>query len=393
MVYLVKNSFWVSANTVITSVFAFALSVAFARFVGKETYGTYQFLLSLSSILGALTLTGMNSAVTQAVARGFEGVFKNSVKTQIKFGVIPFLVGVATALYYLINGNQTLSLSILIVASLLPIANALNTWSYFLGGKKDFKNSFLYGQIINFIYYVGMIFCIFIFPNAIILISINFLLLTISNLIVYFIVINRYKPNENNEEEALSYGKKLSLSSILPAIALNIDNILVFHFLGAASLAIYAFASNIPERLGGFLRPISTIAMPKFSEKDPEIIKQILPQKTFQLFVIAAVAGLFYILIAPFIFKIFFPSYLESVIYSQVYAIAIIINITGSLSLMSMFAKRSNKIHTLNITYPVFNIAILSIGGYFFGIWGIILGKITSNLFLLASTLYYNKTS
>ena len=121
----------------------------------------YQFLISISSILGAMTLTGMNAAVIQAVARGFEGVFKKSVETQIKFGIIPFVAGVIASLYYLLNGNHVLSVSILIMAIFLPFANALNTWGSFLSGKKDFKNSFVYSQIINIIYYAGMISCIF----------------------------------------------------------------------------------------------------------------------------------------------------------------------------------------------------------------------------------------
>ena len=88
MVYLAKNSFWMNSNTVITSGFSFILSIAFAHLVSKETYGVYQFLISISSIIGGLTLIGMNSAVTQAVARGFEGVLRESVKVQLKFGLL-----------------------------------------------------------------------------------------------------------------------------------------------------------------------------------------------------------------------------------------------------------------------------------------------------------------
>ena len=389
MVYLVKNSFWMNTSTVITSIFAFILSITFARFLDKETYGMYQFLISISSILGAMTLTGMNAAVIQAVARGFEGVFKKSVETQIKFGIIPFVAGVIASLYYLLNGNHVLSVSILIMAIFLPFANALNTWGSFLSGKKDFKNSFVYSQIINIIYYAGMISCIFIFPNAIVLIFANFLLVTISNLIVYFAVIKKYKPNENNEAEALSYGKKLSLSSILPMIALNIDNIAIFHFLGATQLAIYAFASNIPERIGGLLRPISTAAFPKFAEKDPEEIKKVLPKKTLQLFLLSLLGGVFYLILAPFVYKIFFPQYIDSIFYSQIYVLVIIIATTSSLPMVSLFATRSKGVYKFNIYNPLFNIVIIISFVYFWGIWGAIFGKIISNLFQLVISSYF----
>ncbi len=393
MVYLAKSSFWINASTVTAALFAFALSIAFSRFVSKETYGIYQFLISISSMLGVLTLTGMNSAVTQAVSRGFEGVFKNSIKIQIKFSVIPFLAGIIASLYYFINGNQTISISIFAIALLLPFANAFNTWGGFLGGKKDFKNAFRYAQIINFIYYAGMIACIYFFPKTVALIITNFFLLTITNLIVYLIVLKKYKPNKNNDNETLAYGKKLSLSNILPTIALSIDSLAIFHFLGATELAIYAFASNIPIRLGGLLRPISMAAFPKFAEKKPEELKKVLPRKTLQLFILSLTGGIIYILLAPFIFKIFFPQYMESVFYSQVYAINVVIGITANLLMTSLSATRSEKVFLLNILNPFFNIIAVVSLIYFFGIWGAIAGKMISNGFALLSNYLLQKNN
>lgn len=383
MVYLVKNSFWVNANTIVTSIFAFTLSVIFARLIDKEVYGTYQFLISVSGILGALTLTGMNTAVTQAVARGFDGVLSASIKTQTQFAIIPFLAGIGASIYYFIQGNSILSFAIVVIAILLPITNTLNTWYPFLSGKKNFKSIFYYSFIINVIYYSGLITCIIIFPYTFTLICVNFFLLACSNCIVYLLVKRKYPTKGGTEDKAIDYGKKLSLSNILPMIALNIDNIAIFHFFGATHLAIYAFASNIPERLGSLLRPIAMVSFPKFAEKDQREMSKILPRKTLQLFTLALVGGLIYLGIAPLFFKIFFPQYIESVIYSQIYAIAIIIGITGQLPLTSLLATRSKSIYKFNILSPLFSIIAISSLVYFFGIWGAITGKIFSNSFSL----------
>ena len=393
MVYLTKNSFWINANTVITSIFAFAISIAFARLLPKDIYGTYQFVISISAIIGSFTLTGMNTAVTQAVARGFEKVFPESVRTQIKFGMIPAILGLGFSLYYILNQNSVLSISLIAVAILLPIANALNTWGAFLSGKKEFKDYFKYSQIINIIYYGGTTLVILFLPKALFLILANFILNTIANFVVYKLIIKKHKPNDNNEEEALSFGKKFSLSNILPMIALNIDNIVIFHFLGATNLAIYAFASNIPDRLGGLLRPISMVAFPKLAEQEPSDIKANIFKKTSLLFVISLAAGLFYILIAPFIFKTFFPFYIESVKYSQLYSLAIILGVTSGLPMIAMYARRINKVHILNISYPIISIAMLCFGGYLWGIIGVIFAKIASNLLLLGGSLCINKFS
>lgn len=382
MVYLIQNSFWVNANTVITSFFSFLLSVSFAHYVSKDTYGTYQFLISISSIIGGLTLIGMNNAVTQAVARGFDGVLKESLKTQIKFGVISFIFGASISLYYLINDNGTLAFSILIISIFLPVTNALNTWTAFLSGKKDFKYLFIFSQIINITYYIGLITTIFIVPKVIPLIFIGFILNLISNYIAYNLVIKKYNPSEESEDSAISYGKKLSFSSILPMIALNIDNIIVFHFLGPIQLAIYAFASNIPERLGGLIKPISSVAFPKLSTKSASQISNALPEKIVRLFIFSMLFSLFYYFISPFLFKIFFPQYLDSIVYSQVYALAVAFSITASLPITSMYAIRSKYIYTLNAAYPIVSIGLVLILTYYFGIWGVVFAKVLSNVVL-----------
>ncbi len=391
MVYLASGGFWVNLNTIISNIFALMLSLAFARFVSKDTYGTYQFLISLSSIIGGFTLMGMNNAVTQAVARGFEGTFQASIKEQIRFSLIPFIVGLCISLYYFLAGNNTISISILIIAILLPITNTLNTWTAFLNGKKDFKNIFLFSQIINILYYAGLTSIIFIKPQVLPFILISFLLNTLANILIYRLILSKYQPNNKNDAEAIKFGKKLSISNILPTIATNIDNLVIFHFLGAAQLAVYVFASSIPERLGSLLRPISNVAFPKMSTKKPEEIASIIPKKTLQLFLLSLTGGAIYVIFAPLIFKILFPTYTSSIVYSQVYTFATILHITTSFPLTALYATLSKKIYNINLSYPIYNIIFIYSGAYFFGIWGVIFAKIASNTILLAQAQYYTK--
>lgn len=389
MVYVAKNTFWINANTTILTLGSFALSILFARFVPKDIYGIYQFTLSIGLILGAFTLTGMNAAVTQAVARGFDGVFKSAVRIQIKFATIPFFIGTLIALYYLLQNNLTLSIGVFLTALLLPLTNTLNTWSAFLAGKKKFGLSFFYNQLINILYYGGIIISILFSPTVLTLIGTTLFANFIANLIAYEHISKTYVENQTNENEALEYGKKLSLSSVLPMLALHIDNLLVFHLLGAQSLAIYAFASNIPERFMGFLRPLSSIAFPKLSEKSHANIKESVSGKIGKFFIVAIIWGLVYIALAPLIYKIFFPQYLDSLPYSMLYVFFGVVSTVGTLPVTALFASRSSKIFQFNIINPIVNILCVLIGGYMFGIWGIIIGRIIGNLFSLFLGSYF----
>lgn len=386
MVYLAKNSFWTNANTIVTSILAFILSILFAQFVSKDTYGTYQFLLSLGSIIGGLTLMGMNNAVAQAVARGYEGTFKKAIYEQLKFAYIPFTVGILGAIYYFIFENITLSASLLIIAILLPLSNVFNTWSAYLTGKSEFRHQFLYSQLFNIIYYGGLFLLIVTNPDTLPLVSLTYILMVIGNICAYTLVTRTHKPRDISDDEAIDYGKKLSLSNILPMIVLNIDNLIIFHFLGPTQLAVYAFASNIPERLGGIIKQISTIALPKLAKKNESELSRTIPQKTKQLFFISLISGVAYVIIAPFIFNIFFPAYTNSVIYSQVYTLVIILSITTSLPLTAIFATRSSYIYSLNISHPIYSTVLILAGVYYFGLWGALIGKIISGIILLVQT-------
>ncbi len=391
MSYIITNTFWVNLNIIITTILSLIVSILFANFINKETFGTYQFFISISSLIGALTLTGMNPSVTQAVSRGIEGVLKQSIKTQLKWVFVPFLIGIMISIYYLLQNNTSVFLTITLISLILPISNSLNTWSAYLTGKKNFRSAFYYNQIINVLNYGGIIFSIFFFPNATFLIFAGLTMNLLGNLFSLYYINKKDKPNNKNEDEAINYGEKLSFSNILPILALHIDNIVIFHLLGPKDLAIYAFASNIPEKFMSIIRSISIVYFPKLSEKTDIEVSKLLPKKIKQFAILAIFFGLVYILLTPFIYKIVFPQYIESINYSRVYIIAVILSTISTLSITSLFATRSSNIFKFNVINPIFNISIMVIGGYTYGILGVIFGRIIGNIFSLIISFNFSQ--
>ena len=74
-VYLAKSGFWLTLGQFFSLVVTFLSAVAFANLLDPTTYGNYKYVLSLLGILAVFCLDGMRTAVTQAVARGFEVLF------------------------------------------------------------------------------------------------------------------------------------------------------------------------------------------------------------------------------------------------------------------------------------------------------------------------------
>jgi len=98
----------------------------------------------------------------------------------------------------------------------------------------------------------------------------------------------------------------------------------LWQFVGAAPLAIYAFAKGIPAQVNIAAQRIITLAFPKFAQRDYASIKKTLVHKMLLMFFLMLCVVAAYWIAAPYIFKIFFPQYMESVFYSQIFALTLL---------------------------------------------------------------------
>lgn len=381
MVYLVSSGFWLNLNVAITTVLSFLLSIAFANLLVPEVYGTYQYLLSFATIAGALTLTGMNYAVTTAVARGHEGVFRESVRIQSLWAIVPIFFSLLTGAYYFYQGNVTLGFGLLAIGLLVPIINIFNTYSAFLNGKKEFRRAFIYSSFLNICYFVSIFLGVLYLKDALLLFIIN---LGINALIIFFLYIRtltHYKPNNASDSQALTYGKHLSTMNAFTIAVRQTDSILVFHFFGPVQLAIYTFASTIPEKVAGLFKFLFFAALPKFSTQEKSSIQSNILSKMWKVTGASVVVAIVYFFSAPYIFQFLFPKYLVALPYSQLYAL-IIITSSGNLSLSALIAKRETKaLYIFNSISAITLLLLQVILLILYGIWGILIARILSNLF------------
>ncbi|TSD02426.1 MAG: polysaccharide biosynthesis protein [Parcubacteria group bacterium Athens0714_24] len=384
MVYLFRGGIWLFLGQIISSLSVFLLAIAFANLLPKETYGTYRYVLSMAGILGVFSLTGMGTAITRAVARGFEGILKKAFWIQMKWGLIMFFASLAVGIYYFLNGNRTLAVCFLIVGSFSPLLNSANTFSSFLNGKKDFKRITQYNILSVIFSSLALLTTVLITKRPFFLILTYFVASAITNVFFYIKTLRVFKPNKEQDPETISYGKHLSLMNIITTIANYLDGPLVFHFLGAASLAVYSLAIAPPEQIKALFKNIGGLALPKFSENTKEEIKKTIFRKMFIFGLVISSAVLLYIIFAPLAYKIFFPKYLESVFYSQIYALSIIA-IVIYLPFSAMEGQMATKqLYFLNFWSSLVQIILLTVFIFFWGIWGAIASRVISrflNLF------------
>jgi O-antigen/teichoic acid export membrane protein len=394
MVYLTSVGIWTNLSVIISSVLALLLSVAFANLLPKEVYGIYQYLISLSALVTAVCLGGMQQAVAQSAARGNEGDLRVSLRAQLKWAIVPAGLAIGGSLYYFFQGNTMVAAALLIIALFSPLTSAFNIYNGFLGGVKQFKRLFFYGLITNLIYYGAIFVTITYFKNALVLLSVNLVVSAAAAVYFYFRTLRASKPNNITDAHTVSYGMHLSIMNAFGTIIYQLDSILVFHFLGAAQLAIYSFATLIPERAGGLLSFIGTAAFPKFSQRTlGEIRKSIIPQ-TIRAMMLGAIVALIYAVAAPYLFTLLFPKYLVAIHYTQVYALVIMFMAANLVSSALVSQRLKAELYITSFMNPILLIILQIPLLLLYGIWGMIMGRLLTDLLgiLIALGLLFRKS-
>ncbi len=374
LVYLSKGGFWLSVGHGVAMISGLLLSLAFANLLPKEAFGNYKFILSGVAILGVFSLTGLNTSVVQSAAKGFGGALRQGFKLNLKWSIGVFLGGLILAIYYYINNNLLLSFSFILAGILTPLTTSASLYGAYILGKKDFKKNSLYGMIRNISPAIALILALFISKSLPVIITVYFLVGAAVPLFLYWRTRLSYKnDNKNEDPELISYSGHLSIMDIIGNLAHHLDKILIFHYLGAAPLALYAFAIAPVEQLQGGKKILSTLILPKVSGRSFEELQKSAPRKALLLVTYAlAVAGV-YIFIAPYFYKFFFPQYLDSVFYSQVYSLTLLA-VSGTIFNEILVAhKKKKELYFFRTITPILQIILFLILLPMYGLMGLII--------------------
>ncbi len=387
MVYLVRGGFWLSFGQLASAFFSFFVSIVFANYLSKETFGIYRYIISAAALLGAFTLTGIGNAAIQAIARGHEKIIRDGFALSLRWHIFFIIASFAAAVYYYFNGNLTLAFLFLIAGSFSPIINSASIYASYLQGKGEFQRNGIYniarGAFPSFFLIIGA--TLFDDPIAIALIYF------VSNAtIVYWLhqqTIEKLRPNNSKDEKTIPFAKHSSLINVLSIVSDKLDSVLLFQNIGAAELAVYTFAIAIPETLNGFVKNLIPLALPKFAARDKNETQNALLQKMLRVLLVLIPLTAIYILLVPFVFKWFFPHYLESIIYAQLWGLSLLIN--GALPIAFFESQMAIKEkYILSIVSNVLKIGLIIFGVLTYGILGAIAAKLIAKVFGLFLAIF-----
>jgi len=392
MVYLASGGFWLVLGQIIFALSAFILAIAFANLASQETYGTYKYLTSIAAMLALFSLPGMGVAVTRASAQGNEHVIHSATRARILFSLIGTAVALLGSGWYFIHNNNELALALLIIAATLPVLDTTTTYLSYLAGKRRFDLQLKYQAITQAISVPILIAALYVTDNVLAILLAYFLPLVAVRLVLYFMTAHTIPPqNEDSaNKETREYGLHLTVMSVLGTAASQVDKILLWQFLGPAQVAIYTFATAIPEQLKGPLKGMGDIAFTKFAAQTPEEIRRNFPLLWRKVGLYAI--GLFgisvaYILAAPYIFEFLFPQYIDSVLYSQIFALSLITGVSSIASAMLAAQKKIVVQYVITTIQPLISIGLFLLLIPLYGVMGAIIAFVMGRF--IATLIYF----
>lgn len=382
--YVLKGGIWLTIGKAFASLGSFFLTVAFAHFADKEVFGMYKYVISVSGILVIFTLSGMVPAVTRSVARGAEIVFYKALLVRLKWGLLGAICGLIVASYYWFQGNEQLFLIFSVVSFLIPFFGSFSLFISLLKGRQQFQTLGLLQGGIDFLVYTSIVGVLFWKVNLFFILLMYFGLYTLLRMLAtLFILLKKPLQKINSEASAtqvISYGKHLTVLRIITTITYNIDNILLWHFLGPVQVAIYAIAVAPVRQVKSFVELLQSLALPRFAIRSSKKIHATLPKKIAKVTFIILCIVVFYIILTPYFFPLLFPGYSESIALSQIFALTLLV-LPAKLFHASLTAHAKKKaLYSIQIPSQMLRIILLIIFLYLYGVWGLILAYLISEV-------------
>ena len=323
--YFANNGFWVSLRYLTATILGIATGMVFSRFVEKEVYGNYQLILSFVATVAFTSMPELNKAIWSSTTANKDGDLDTALNKKIKYSFIGSSILILLAIKYYIGGDTLMSLGILLAAAAYPLSSGGDIWSHFLDGKKEYKLSTKLSVLFSIFNKTILIIAAFFYPvAAYVLIAANLLPVAITN---FLGLKTAYKKKKNNDtdKDFPKYGWFLVKMGIVRDILLKIDNLIIGIFVGPAELAVYSFASIIPDQVTSFISSLGSTTVPKIGEqKDADVKKKIREKSVLILLMGIALIGVT-IILTPLVIQILFTDkYAESIRYSQIITASLI---------------------------------------------------------------------
>ncbi len=397
MVEFTRNNSWLFTGRIVAVLSGMVLTVAFANLLSPTAFGTYKYILAIAGFIGGFSiLGGLGASTLRIVAQGYSSIIPRVFWISVLGNVPAALVAVGVAGYYFYMGNTVLGFGMAFAALSVLFSTSFGFFKTLLTGTSDFRGLALYGIPGSIFAPALIIATLFLTQNLILILASYFLGTFVFGLAMYLLAVKRTRanssaqPSDSQVRDTIKLGFHLTLAGMVIPFVTQMDQLLLWHFVGPVELAIFAFAIAPVREIKAMLENFAPMMSVRFANRTSEELRASIPLRAKQIFLVSLIFAVLYVVAAPFIFKIFFPQYVAAVYWSQLLALTLLVQPTKNVLESAINAQGRKKPYyfTTILTQAVkLTSSVLLIP--FFGLPGAIAAMIITDL---ATALIYIAT-
>ena len=299
------DGFWAASPLILEAIMATLLMIVMTNFLTPEVFGAYKFFWAIILMASLTSLPSMNVAMLQSTSNGFE-MFGRTIRYKFISSFIGSLGLLLTAAYLHFFKDSSLAVYFVVAAIIFPLLFSFKGAYVYLFGKGSYKKGGLLEFLRIIIKFVPIMVVVIFIHNLGLVIIIDMLLLVLANVIPYLLIVKKI-PSGPFDKHMFKYGLNLSIMSITPLIAANLDKIIIAAALTFRANATWAVAFGIGAFLNELKVPLSNVFVPRFTKNAAEAYHWI-KDKTFVLLGVGVVIAGIGALITPVFINLLFPA-------------------------------------------------------------------------------------
>ncbi len=379
MRYFLKGGIWLSLPIFINHLLGFLRSIAFVHLTTQSIYGQFTFVLALVGLFNILSLPGINTALTQTVARGNLGALRDAARIRAWWGILATFCTTSAALYYLlVEAEIILATAIVFAGFFIPLTSAFNTVQPYYAGCKQFDKV---SQI-----KIGLL-----IVNTVVLLIVlwaqqGVLWLTIAQgatqVLFYWFHYRVAIPeiqDKPSDPDMGAYGRSLTWAGIISHITNQLDKVLLGFSADFVNVAIYSIALVMPNSIKGLMKTTATLVLPKIAEQpDKQVYTPRTQRLLFYLLIFNVLVILSLIALIPWVMSfIYIDQYNQSIPIAQLLMLSLVVGWPSSFCGAALRArKQTQAIYRENIIYGALSLGTLIVAVPFLGILGIVFSRV-----------------
>lgn len=384
-----NNSIYTIIGLLISYTVSLITSVIITRFVSKEIYGNYRFIISVFAIFSIFTIPGLRTGLFKSISQNYDGTYNKSLRFSLKFSIIGIISLIIFGLILSFNdkfeNNFETGITIIICGLFISLFYSLDLWQFLLKGKERFKAFVVQNALISIIHLglVILLLIVFDFYNVFLLIILYITVKSALN-VIFSIRSQKYINNKNLDPNWKKQGLSLTILDLSALIFSSSDSVIMGIFLPLESIAIFSITLLIGNGIIIVIKSMIEVWVPRiYRHKSDLTIKNM-----FFIFLISFIVPflLGFIIHLPILF-LYTSKYESVILFTQIYIYIIPFHVFNTFLILYLIKHNYNK--ELNISKIITILLTLLLSFILIPIYGIMGAIISSFSFFVIQDISY----